>query len=84
MPLRSIAAHDRDVLVGQNSTSGGSSDSAANDWHANPTGTPSSIVVMMVTPVQNWPSTVRNRRGSIASAATAPSPVTSLTAASRR
>ena len=30
-PLASIACHDRDTLVGQNSTSGGSSDSAAND-----------------------------------------------------
>ena len=37
-PLASMAFQERDVLVGQNSTSGGSSDSAANDWQAKPTG----------------------------------------------
>ena len=36
LPLASIACQDRDALVGQNSTSGGSSDSAANDWQAKP------------------------------------------------
>jgi hypothetical protein len=51
--------------VGQNSTSGGSSDSAANDWQAKPIGTSSCTVVMMVIPVQNWPSTCRKARGSI-------------------
>ena len=60
-----MACQDRDTLVGQNSTSGGSSDSAANDWQANPTGAPSCTVVMIVMPVQNWPSTWRNVRGSI-------------------
>jgi hypothetical protein len=48
-----MACHDRDTLVGQNSTNGGSSDSAANDWHAKPTGAPSCIVVITVMPVQN-------------------------------
>ena len=57
LPLASIARQDRDTLVGQNSTSGGSSDRAANDWHANPTGTSSCTVVMIVMPVQNCPST---------------------------
>ena len=52
-----MACQDRDILVGQNSTSGGSSDNAAKDWQANPLGTPSLIVVMIVIPVQNWPST---------------------------
>lgn len=56
LPDASIAAQDRDCFVGQNSTSGGSNESAANDWHANPTGSPSCVVVMMVTPVQNCPS----------------------------
>jgi hypothetical protein len=37
-PVASMACHERDSLVGQNSTMGGSSDSAAKDWHANPTG----------------------------------------------
>ncbi len=53
LPLASIACQERDILVGQNSTSGGSSDSAANDWHAKPTGSPSCTVVMTVMPVQN-------------------------------
>nr|CRL81951.1 hypothetical protein CPGR_05167 [Mycolicibacter nonchromogenicus] len=52
-PLDSMACQDRDCLVGQNSTSGGSSDNAANDWQAKPTGTSSSTVVMIVMPVQN-------------------------------
>src|SRR5882757_8644934 len=65
LPLASIACQDRDCLVGQNNTSGGSKDSAANDWQANPTGTSSCTVVMMVMPVQNWPSTWRNVRGSM-------------------
>src|ERR1700735_1816114 len=64
-PLASMAFQDRDTLVGQNSTSGGSSDSAANDWQAKPTATSSCTVVMMVMPVQNWPSTCRKARGSI-------------------
>src|SRR6478735_6717239 len=68
-PLASMACQDLDTLVGQNSTSGGSSDSAANDWHANPTGASSSMVVMIVMPVQNWPSTLRNARGSTCAAA---------------
>src|SRR6185312_1588682 len=67
-PLDSMAFHDRDTLVGQNSTSGGSSDSAAKDWQAKPTGTSSWMVVMIVIPVQNWPSTLRNVRGSIGAA----------------
>ena len=65
-----MAFHDRETLVGQNRTSGGSSDSAANDWQANPIGAPSAIVVITVMPVQNWPSTFRNVRGSIGSADT--------------
>src|SRR6185295_16048462 len=52
-PLASMACQDRDNLVGQNSTSGGSSDSAANDWQANPTGASPCMVVMIVMPVQN-------------------------------
>jgi hypothetical protein len=39
--------------LGQNSTSGGSSETAANDWQANPTGSASPTrAVMTVTPVQ--------------------------------
>src|SRR5271163_3769496 len=64
-PLASMDCHDRDTLVGQNNTRGGSRDSAAKDWHAKPIGTSSCTVVMMVMPVQNWPSTCRKARGSI-------------------
>src|ERR1700727_815018 len=71
-PLASMAFQDRDTLVGQNNTSGGSSDSAANDWQAKPTGASSCMVVMMVMPVQNWPSTLRNARASICSATASP------------
>ena len=71
-PLASMACHDRDTLVGQNNTNGGCSDSAANDWHANPTGAPSCIVVITVMPVQNCPSTLRNVRGSSGSLDTSP------------
>src|ERR1700732_2898762 len=59
-PLASIAFQDRETLVGQNSTSGGSSDSAANDWQAKPIGTSACTVVMMVIPAQNLASTCRN------------------------
>src|SRR4051794_35659194 len=35
-PAASMCGHVRDDLPGQKSTSGGSSESAANDWQANP------------------------------------------------
>src|SRR5262249_31623649 len=59
-PARSISGQLRDRLPGQNSTSGGSSDSAANDWQANPTGSPPSSAVTTVTPVAKCPSALRN------------------------
>ena len=49
-----------DAFAGQNSTSGGSSDSDANEPMAMPTGTPSSMAVITVTPVGKCPSTWRN------------------------
>ena len=53
-PLCSMTFQLREVFIGQNSTSGGSSDKAANDWQANPTGTSSVVIVVItVTPVQN-------------------------------
>jgi hypothetical protein len=52
-PARSITGQVADDRLGQNSTRGGVSDSAANAWHANPAGpAPSSAAVMTVTPVQ--------------------------------
>ena len=50
-----------EVLAGARITIGGSSESAAKDWHENPTGSPSSVAVTMVMPVAKWPSTSRNR-----------------------
>ena len=63
-PARAIRGHVADDRLGLNSTSGGSRDTAAKDWHANPAGPPESHAVMTVTPVQKWPSTWRNRAGS--------------------
>src|ERR1700735_795959 len=59
-PDRAIRGQVADDLPGQNSTSGGSSDTAANDWQAKPAGPCPSAVVITVTPVQKWPSTWRN------------------------
>jgi hypothetical protein len=51
-PDEAIAAQLREVRCGQNSTSGGSSDNAANAWQANPTGPSGDVPVTTVTPVQ--------------------------------
>src|ERR1700739_1793193 len=64
-PLASMPFHDRDTFVGQNSTSGGSSDSAANDWQAKPIGASACTGGMVVIPVPKWPRTCRKARGSI-------------------
>src|SRR5215469_11386526 len=62
-PARSILGHVDEVIDGQNSTSGGSSDRAAKAWQENPTGSPPSIAVMTVRPVAKCPSTSRNDSG---------------------
>src|SRR6202166_5380313 len=54
-PVASIAFHEFDTLVGQHITSGGSSDSAAKDWQANPTGASACTAVLNATTVQNQP-----------------------------
>jgi hypothetical protein len=51
-PVLAIAGQVLDDRLGQNSTSGGASDRAANAWQANPAGRPSSAPVITVTPVQ--------------------------------
>ncbi|GGM73897.1 hypothetical protein GCM10011609_07160 [Lentzea pudingi] len=51
-PADAIAAQLREVRCGQNTTSGGSSDRAANAWQANPTGPSEDMPVTTVTPVQ--------------------------------
>ena len=53
-----MRGHDRDVRITVNSTSGGSRLKEENDWHANPTGSPS-FVATMVTPVANSPNALR-------------------------
>ena len=53
---RKAVGHVPDDLPGQNSTSGGSSESAANAWQAKPTGLPSSRAAMTVTPEAKCPS----------------------------
>ncbi|GLY47461.1 hypothetical protein Lesp01_11170 [Lentzea sp. NBRC 102530] len=51
-PDDAIAAQLREVRCGQKTTSGGSRDSAANAWQANPTGPSGDVPVTTVTPVQ--------------------------------
>src|SRR5262245_15556280 len=63
-PARSMRGHVEDECATQNNTSGGSSDNDANAFAAIPTGSSSSIAVMMVTPVAKFPSTSRKRRSS--------------------
>src|SRR5215471_10265763 len=63
-PARSIRGQVDDECATQNNTSGGSSDNDANAFAAIPTGSPSSIAVMIVTPVAKFPSTSRKRRSS--------------------
>src|SRR3954452_16211985 len=70
LPVASMTGQVREDLPGQNSTSGGSSESAAKDWQAKPTGSvpPSSLAptaAITVTPVQKCPSALRNRPGSM-------------------
>src|SRR5579862_6686316 len=58
-PAASIGGQLVEALPGQASTSGGSSERAANAWQVNPLGPPSPVAVMTVTPVQKWPSVAR-------------------------
>ena len=55
-------AFDQDTFGGQNSTSGGSSDSAANDWQANPRGT-SACMVVMIDPGAELPEDLDGKPG---------------------
>ena len=61
-PARCISGQARDVRDGQNSTSGGFSETELNDWHVMPTGSPLLIEVTTVTPVAKRPSTSRKWR----------------------
>src|SRR5258707_15507219 len=55
-PLASMACHDLDTLVGQNSTSGGSTDTAANDRDGKPTRGPSCTGGIPVMSGENRPT----------------------------
>src|SRR5258708_19686392 len=52
-PLASMACHDRDTFVGQNSTSGGSSDSAPHHWPPQPPPAPTATAGAPVPPAPN-------------------------------
>ena len=56
-PAASICGHDDDPRSGKNATSGGSSDTDANEPTARPTGPLGAVAVTTVTPVGKWPST---------------------------
>lgn len=62
LPTARILGRLEDPLPPQKSTSGGSSDTDATDWHVRPTGPSSSREATIATPVQKWPITSRNRR----------------------
>ena len=62
MPERWIAGQARDVFAGENSTSGGSSETDMKLWQVMPTGSPRLIAVTTVIPVAKRPSTSRNLR----------------------
>ena len=59
-PAASIFGQLEEFRAGKKATSGGSSDTEANDPTASPTGPSSVSAVITVTPVGKWPSTWRN------------------------
>ena len=61
-PALRINGQAREVLAGQNITSGGSRETLENDWQVIPTGSLPDIEVTTVTPVAKRPSTSRNWR----------------------
>ena len=73
VPMSRIRGHVDDVRAGAKLTSGGSSDSEANDWHVKPSGRPSEPrAVTTTTPVAKWPSTSRSTAGLTAGALAGP------------
>src|SRR4051794_39508772 len=59
-PALRISGQAREVLAGQNITSGGSRETLENDWQVIPTGWSPESEVTTVTPVAKIPSTSRN------------------------
>jgi len=59
-PEARIRRQVSDELFAQNITSAGSSETEANDWQVKPTSSPSWVLVTIVTPVGNRPSTSRS------------------------
>ena len=64
----------REPFDGQNSTSGGSSETEVKDWQAKPTGSAPSMPVTIVTPVAKWPMTRRSSAGSTSTVTTPAAP----------
>src|SRR3954452_17384986 len=61
LPERWIDGQAREVLAGMNSTSGGLSETEANDWQVRPTGAPPLTAVTTRTPAADPPRTARER-----------------------
>ena len=73
VPTSRIRGQVDDVRAGAKVTSGGSSDSEANDWHVKPSSVPSgSRAVTTTTPVAKCPSTSRRAAGLTAGALAGP------------
>ncbi|CAO0833398.1 putative protein OS=Streptomyces microflavus OX=1919 GN=Smic_47170 PE=4 SV=1 [Streptomyces microflavus] len=66
-PARAMRGQVVDVRATMKATSGGSSESEAKDWQANPVGPSASRAVTTVTPLAKLPSTRRNSAGSTGS-----------------
>jgi hypothetical protein len=60
-PMALIAGQVVEVRAGEKLTSGGSSDSDANDWQVKPTGPSALVAVITTTPDAKCPSTSRIR-----------------------
>jgi hypothetical protein len=71
-PSAAIAGQVVEVSETLSDTSGGASDSAANDWIDSPAGRPSCRVAMITIPDAKWPSVVRKSGASSARLEIAP------------
>ena len=62
-PTARIRGHVEEVRAGARLTSGGSSDSDANDWQVKPSGPSGPAAVTTTMPDTKWPSTSRITAG---------------------
>ena len=65
-PAARMRRHVNESRLGQNDTSGGSSDTAANELTISPSGAPSASAVTNATPVAKRPKAVRRSASAIA------------------